>query len=381
MSYPTVELGEVVDVLSGFAFKSKQFGDAGDLPIARIRDVTRGFSQTYYTGEYAERFVINDGDTLIGMDGEFNRARWQGGRALLNQRVCKVTPANGRLDDKYLFHFLPPALKAIERETSFVTVKHLSAKRLKAVEIPLPPIEEQRRIAAVLDAADGLRGKRREALAKLDTLTQAIFIDMFGDAGSAKWAELAEVAEVQGGLQVSSKRKSNPVEVPYLRVANVFRGRIDLTEVKTMRVTPREMDRTVLQENDLLVVEGHGNKDEIGRVGRWAGEIEPCVHQNHLICVRCDVGVVLPRYVEGFMNSEVGRRALLRAANTTSGLNTISTIDVRSVRLPVPSLARQIEFANRLDHVDAGRDWAATGAVRLDDLLASLQQRAFRGEL
>ena len=92
----------------------------------------------------------------------------------------QILPVSDRLDGSYLFHFLPAALNEIEHRSSFVTVKHLSRSRLKEIPLPLPPIEEQRRIAAVLDAADSLRTKRRQALAKLETLTQAIFIDMFG---------------------------------------------------------------------------------------------------------------------------------------------------------------------------------------------------------
>lgn len=253
-------------------------------------------------------------------------------------------------------------------------------KYLKEAKVPLPPIEEQGRIAAVLDAAHALRSKRRQAMAKLDALTQSIFIDMFGDS-SDPGVDLGDVAEVQGGLQVTSKRKSNPIEVPYLRVANVHRGRLDLDEIKTMRVTKSELARTELADGDLLVVEGHGNADEIGRVGIWDGSTTPCVHQNHLIRVRCDTSRVLPQFVETFMNSWVGRRSLLRAANTTSGLNTISTSDVRNVQVPVSSMERQLAFRDRLRKVEVTRHATRLSEAKFSTLFHSLQQRAFRGEL
>jgi type I restriction enzyme S subunit len=101
------------------------------------------------------------------MDGEFNRARWRGGSALLNQRVCRIGSKSKALDDSYLFHFLPSALQAIERKTPFVTVKHLSIKQIRDIEIPLPPIAEQRRIAEVLDRAESLRAKRRASLSEI----------------------------------------------------------------------------------------------------------------------------------------------------------------------------------------------------------------------
>ncbi len=174
-------LGELVEILSGFAFDSEKFGDSGEMPIVRIRDVVRGRSSTFYNGEYDKKYVLRDGDMLIGMDGEFNLAKWQGGPAVLNQRVCRIAASNGSLDDGYLFRFLPAALKAIEDVTPYVTVKHLSVKTIRDIEIPLPPLAEQRRIAEVLDRAEALRAKRRAALAQLDSLTQSLFLDLFGD--------------------------------------------------------------------------------------------------------------------------------------------------------------------------------------------------------
>jgi type I restriction enzyme, S subunit len=86
-----VQVSEAVDIQNGFAFESELFSDKrAGLPVARIRDVMRGYSETYYTGSYRKEYEIDNGDLLIGMDGEFNVGIWQGGRALLNQRVCKI---------------------------------------------------------------------------------------------------------------------------------------------------------------------------------------------------------------------------------------------------------------------------------------------------
>lgn len=251
---------------------------------------------------------------------------------------------------------------------------------IQGIQVPLPPVDEQRRIAAILDAADTLRAKRRRALERLDVLVQAVFVDMFGNE-VGRLVKLEDVAEVQGGLQVISGRKTNPIEVPYLRVANVFRGRLDLNEIKSMRVTENELARTALSQGDLLVVEGHGNKNEIGRVAVWDGSVEPCAHQNHLIRVRCRRTELEPRFAEVYLNSIVGRRALLKAANTTSGLNTISTRDVRAVTLPLPSRQRQTHFVKAAQAIDALRRQMSEAEARVAHLFASLQQRAFAGEL
>ena len=160
-----VKLDNYVDILSGFAFKSSQFNDnKRGLPIVRIRNVKPAFSETYYDGEFNEKFLLNNGDILIGMDGEFNCEKWQGGKALLNQRVCRIKSISDFLDDQYLFYYLSPVLKIIEGKSNFVTVKHLSVKQIQEIKIPLPPIASQRRIANILDKADEIIRKRKEAI-------------------------------------------------------------------------------------------------------------------------------------------------------------------------------------------------------------------------
>ena len=178
----TVTLGDYIEILSGFAFKSSLFNsEARGLPLVRIRDVVPGYSETYSDEDFDEKYLLEDGDLLIGMDGEFNCARWKGGKALLNQRVCRVIASSKNLDDQYLFYFLPRPLKQIEAKSNFVTVKHLSVKQIQAIKIPLPPLEEQRRIAAILDKADGVRRKRKEAIRLTKELLRSTFLEMFGD--------------------------------------------------------------------------------------------------------------------------------------------------------------------------------------------------------
>ena len=333
-------------------------------------------------GLKSNKFVFNDEHVLYGkLRPYLAKIAAPDFGGICSTDILPIKPDRS-LDRHYLLHFLrtPGMVDHAAKNAVGINLPRLSPKVLESFEIPLPPVEEQRRIAEVLDAAEALRAKRRQALAKLDTLTQAIFVDMFG-AGGGTLAPLGQLSDVQSGLQVTSKRKGHPIEVPYLRVANVHRGSLDLSEIKTIRVFEREIERTRLVKDDLLVVEGHGNKDEIGRVGLWDGSIDPCVHQNHLIRVRCDRDLLHPRFAESFMNSWVGRRALLRAANTTSGLNTISTNDVREVRIPLPALADQQRFVEAANQIDRQRDVMRRSEAELDTLFASLQQRAFRGEL
>ena len=138
-------------VLSGFAFPSSEFSTSEGIPLVRIRDITSGVTETFFKGEYSEEFLVDDGDLLIGMDGDFGIRVWDNGQALLNQRCCKII-ANKDNSLKYLFYVLPYELKRINDLAFFTTVKHLSTEDLALVNIPLPSGEEQQRIADYLDA-------------------------------------------------------------------------------------------------------------------------------------------------------------------------------------------------------------------------------------
>ena len=177
-----MKLGDLINIQSGFAFDSKLFSEDEGMPLIRIRDIVRGFSETFYNGEYRDDFIVKEGDILIGMDGEFKISKWKGVNSLLNQRVCRIFTKNPKItNETYLLYILAKELKEIEDKTSFVTVKHLSVKKIEEIEITLPPLSTQQRIAEILDKADALRRKDQALLKKYDDLAQAIFMDMFGD--------------------------------------------------------------------------------------------------------------------------------------------------------------------------------------------------------
>lgn len=223
-----VRLGDVCDVVSGFAFDSQKFtDDSTAMPIIRIRDVVRGFTATYTTEKYDKKFVVKKGDLLIGMDGEFNIAEWKDEPALLNQRVCKIFAGNESIFEKYLLYFMPAALKRIEDKTPFVTVKHISIKQIKEILIPLPSIEEQKRIADILDKASSLIDLRKQQLEKMDLLVKSKFIDMFGDpvTNPKGWEvkQLADFADIIMGQSPSGEAyNENGIGMPLLNGPTEF---------------------------------------------------------------------------------------------------------------------------------------------------------------
>ena len=166
---------------------------------------------------------------------------------------------------------------------------------------------------------------------------------------------LAEVAAVTSGLTKNSKREMLPLQLPYLRVANVFFDAIDTSEILEIGLTEEERDKTLLRSGDLLFVEGNGSPEQIGRVAIWHDEIVPCVHQNHIIKARFDTSQVIPTYAMHFFMSQEGRKQIKAKAVSTSGLYTLSVSKIADLCLPLPDIASQAAFCNFVEQADKSK--------------------------
>lgn len=383
-----VRLGDLAEVINGAAFRSELFNNVGrGEPLVRIRDVGKGAAQVHYDGPYEKRHVIDHGHILVGMDGDFRVAPWAGSRALLNQRVCRLKVVDSKLyNSRFLLQVLQPYLDAIQAVTSSVTVKHLSSRTIQDVPIPLPPRMEQERIVDAIDehlsrlnAADSAL---RSAQARLDVLEARSLDEAFLSLDSR--APIGQHAEVRGGIQKQPKRKPRDNPAPFLRVANVGHGFTDLEDVHEVELFEGELERYRLQSGDLLVVEGNGSPGQIGRSAVWHGEIEDCVHQNHLIRVRPGPDLD-PEFLGLYWNIPSTRAQLTALASSTSGLHTLSTAKVKRIEVPMVPLEEQRAIVDRLSaqivafghlRVTLGTARARQASVRRSTLGA-----AFAGQL
>jgi type I restriction enzyme S subunit len=150
-AWERVRLKEVAIILNGYPFESVRFSKAKGTPLIRIRDIVPGKTETFYQGEFDRAFLVQPGELLVGMDGDFNCAVWTGEPALLNQRTCKITANESRYSAQFLRYVLPGYLAAINSHTPSVTVKHLSSRTIADIPLPLPPLPEQRRIVAEIE--------------------------------------------------------------------------------------------------------------------------------------------------------------------------------------------------------------------------------------
>ena len=188
-----VALSDVANVQNGFAFQSSYFDHDRGVPLIRIRDIAKEETEHRYWGEFDDQYLVKTGEILIGMDGDFAVSRWTGEKALLNQRVCKVTLTSDLFDEGFLYLCLQPFLDAINAETSSVTVKHLSSKTIEEIPLPLPPLMEQHRIVAKIEELFPELDKGIESLktarAKLKVYRQAVLKHAFEGKLTAQWRE------------------------------------------------------------------------------------------------------------------------------------------------------------------------------------------------
>jgi len=198
------------------------------------------------------------------------------------------------------------------------------------------------------------------------------------------WASVDQLGLVSGGLTQNAKREKHKTKLPFLRVANVYANALLLDEIKMIGVEPSEIERARLSTGDLLVVEGNGSVDQIGRVALWDGSIEPMLHQNHLIKVRCEPRQ-LSKWVLAWLLSPAGRAAIERVASSTSGLHTLSISKVGRLVVPLPPLSEQTrafdEIDAKLSLVEAVVDSVLRDLRKCSRLRQAVLKWAFEGKL
>jgi len=357
------KLTDLCDIQYGYAFDSGAFTDDESYPqLVRIRDVKRGYSETYYNGEYPEEYVLSAGDLLIGMDGEFNIARWKVDGALLNQRVCKII-AKDNVDEEFLRFALSKALKAIEDRTSFATVKHLSAKELNKLEIPVPPYEEQEKISEILHRLEKVIDIRQNELASLDELIKARFVELFGNPfDNEKWdiCDLKDISESMiDGSNVDPKYYESEGDVLFLRIQNVWRNefRLDDSVYISQEINNSNYYDTSLKNGDLLITKigrFYTKDSSLGRVSVYRGEDDCANYSNNIMCVRL-IDSMNSEFVNALLNLDDYQKYIKITSKGGTDKRALSKSLIGSYPIIIPPKSLQDEFVSFIKQVDKSK--------------------------
>ena len=238
----------------------------------------------------------------------------------------------------------------VEKDSS-TTIPSLRRPDLEVTPIAVAPIGEQERIVAAIEEhfsrLDAVNSAIEAAQQQLEAFRRSSFQDLF-DRPDWPWTTLGQIAEVKGGITKDSKNQGNPdyVEVPYLRVANVQRGFLDLEEVTTIRVKPEKALSLELKPGDMLFNEG-GDRDKLGRGWVWEGQVEGCIHQNHVFRARL-TGEAFDPYFVSMHGNTWGQRWFETHGKQTTNLASLNLTTLKSFPVPSPSLSEQREVVGQL---------------------------------
>ena len=313
--WKTVKLGELLDVQNGYAFNSKQFSLEGEMPLIRIRDLKAGVdTETRYTGEYDDKYIVKKGDLLIGMDGEFRCYEWKGVNALLNQRVCRLQNFKGDLYERYLLYVINNQLKKIEDVTGFTTVKHLSSTTIKKINLVLPPLAEQQRIVAKLDKAFAEIDKKTQtalekienaysfernildaALSGIDTTKHSYTLQQLLDMG---WI----VSHLDGNHGSDYPRKTEFIDkgVPYISANCVIDGNVVMSKAKYLSADrAAQLRKGIAKNGDVLFA----HNATVGPTAILQTSEEKVILGTSLTYFRCNDETISNEYLLAFMRS------------------------------------------------------------------------------
>lgn len=417
-SWTATRLGEVCRVVRGITFpaSAKQATqDSSNICCLRTTNIQReiDWNDIYFVPrEYVKRDdqLIQVGDILMSMANSYELV---GKVALVRQLphlatfgafLAAIKPIR-YIYGQYLFYLIrTDQVQSDLRKGSSQTVNiaNISLKALSGIETALAPFNEQKRIAAKLDAllarVDACRERLERVPSILKRFRQAILAAATSGMLTKNWKQdslsepkqpwlattLGDCGSVSGGLTKNTKRNALPLKRPYLRVANVYANRLELNDVAKIGLTEAEFEKTNLVSGDLLIVEGNGSIEQIGRVALWNEEIKGCVHQNHLIRWRRKTDAI-PKFVLFWLMSPKGRSSLMDLASTTTGLHTLSISKVSAVPIELPSLDEQHEIVHRVETLFTYADRLESRYKAAHDyvnrLTPALLAKAFRGEL
>lgn len=444
--WSSCDLGEIADVQLGKMLDRKQTGGTLGLYLRNINVRwgtidTSDLLEMHFKDTEMDRYSLRPGDVLVCEGGEPGRAAvWtaEGSIIKYQKALHRVRLAEGLLPKWLTYQLQFDALSgALAAHFTGTTIQHLPREAIREYQVRIAPREEQRRIVETIDsyftrlddaAATLSRVQANLRRYRASVLTAAVegrLVPTEADLARADgrdyepapallegilarraegsrrdeppeftrstplpegwcWCSVDQLGDVSGGLTQNAKREDWPLQVPYLRVANVYASELRLDDVRYIGVTESELNRALLASGDLLVVEGNGSIQQLGRVALWNGSVSRCAHQNHLIKVRFS-SLRLATWTLNWLLSPGGRMAIEQVASSTSGLHTLSLSKVGRLPVPLPPLAEQSRAIQEVDRLMSLATTASHESERAVANLPRLRQSvlgwAFQGTL
>lgn len=366
--WPTVELGEICEFKYGKSLPEtvRKFGA---FPVFGSNGIVDSHIEPLAAGS----------TIVVGRKDSFGEVNFSDGPCWPIDTSYFIDNSSTDADLRWLYHRLGSL--GLTRLNRAAAIPGLNREDAYRQQLLLPSLPEQRRIAAILDHADTLRAKRREALARLDELTQSIFIEMFGDpAVQSKGSDAVTIGDLLDSAQYGTSEKSRAtVEYAVLRMNNItYQGQMDLTDLKYTDLPDGKVERFTVRAGDVLFNRTN-SPALVGKTAVYRGE-QSVAYAGYLVRLRVAEGNS-PEYVSAFLNSSYGKAVLRGMCKSIVGMANINAREVQSIRIPKAPTAVQARFEQRVAAVESSKAGHRSALAELDALFASLQSRAFRGKL
>jgi type I restriction enzyme S subunit len=391
VSWQTCPLGDLVNIKGG-GTPSRAIDAywSGGIPWATVKDFKGSViletdeSISELGAKKSATNIIPKGTIIIPTRMALGKVAVAGKDVAINQDLkALVLKHDHTITTDFLFWFLRNSEVEFDRAGKGATVKGITVEFLKNVLVPLPPLATQKHIARVLEQADQLRKQAQLMESELNQLAQSLFLEMFGDYRNQpedRFVPLCTVADVVSGVAKGSDMKGKQTRVvPYIRVANVQDGFLNLSEIKEIEATERDIEKYVLQPGDILMTEG-GDFDKLGRGAMWSGEVTECIHQNHIFRVRFS-NEYEPKFFEYYLRTSKVKLYFLRCAKQTTNLASINMTQLKALPIPKEGRKKQEQFVAALELIEKQIKTVKTKGEYLEQTFQALMQRAFNGEL
>jgi type I restriction enzyme S subunit len=371
MKTKLVKLGDVLEYEqpTNYIVQSTDYDDSFDTPV-----LTAG--QSFILGYTNELNGIFTNIPVIIFDDFTTAIKFVDFPFKVKSSAMKILKANDELADiRYLFY-----------QMSIIKTNHDEHKRYwiskySQIQIPLPPLETQQKIAAILDAADEYRQKTKTLIEKYDQLAQSLFLDMFGDpVRNPKGFEHCTIRDLiidaKYGTSSVSEEGGN---YPYLRMNNIsYKGYMDYTNLKYIDITEKDKSKYLVRKGD-VIFNRTNSKELVGKTGIISID-EEMIIAGYLIRVRVNE-LANPYYLWAHLNSKWAKLTLMNMCKNIVGMANINAQEMQEIKILKAPITLQNQFAERIQLIEAQKQQAQASLQKAEDLFNSLLQRAFKGEL
>lgn len=380
-----MKLKNLCKLTSGNAWPSKAFSNEG-IPIIRINNLGENNDFVYWNGNYDKQYLISKGDILLSLSGTIKVYKWKGEIGLLNQRIVKIKP-NNDISTNWLYYKLKDIIEKIISKAKSATIRNLSINDLKEIEIDLPNIEEQERIALILDRVQLLIDKREKSISELSDLQKSIFIQMFGDPlfNPYKWPQikLKDIIKIEAGWSpiCVERPRINDSQVAILKQSAITKGYF-IPEENKLLPNNTIIKKSIYAKKDTLLFSRKNSKSLVGKTVYLYDDYKNLLIPDTIFNIKYDKNKISGVYLHSLFNDpNFSHKIRKLSSGSVESMVNISQEKLLNLEIIYPDFEKQYTYEEIIRKIYFKMEASIVRSqINTINLFFSFSQRAFRGE-